>query len=146
VAPERTGAPRTSTGRTAFARAPAGYTGRAMAISHPGEALGDHGPFPGSLSLVIVRQSGEVTCHVRGSMDRAHAETLERRLGDLAREPAERVVIDLRDVEYLGASGVTALLFAHAIRQERGRGIELRNVPEYAIEALASAGLTDVHA
>jgi anti-anti-sigma factor len=118
-----------------------------MAISHPGgELRDDHGPFPGSLSMVIVRQSGEVTCHVRGSMDRSHADTLERRLGDLAREAAERVVIDLRDVEFVGASGVTSLLFAQAIGQERGRDIELRNVPGHASEALAGAGLIDTAA
>lgn len=118
-----------------------------MAITHPGEDLRDDiGPFPGSLSLVIVRQAGEVTCHVRGSMDRRHARTLERRLGDLAREPADRVVIDLRDVGYVGAAGVTALLFAGAIGQERGRAIELRNVPEHARDALAAEGLIDLHA
>jgi anti-anti-sigma factor len=116
-----------------------------MAISHPGEELrDDYGPFPGSLSLVIVRQSGEVVCHARGSMDRAHAEMLERRLGDLAREPVERVVIDLRDVEYLGVSGVTALLFARAIGEERGRPVVIRNPPEHAAGALADAGLLDL--
>ena len=116
-----------------------------MAISHPGEELrDDYGPFPGSLSLVIVRQSSEVVCHARGSMDRAHAEMLERRLGDIAREPVESVVIDLRDVEYLGASGVTALLFARAIGEERGRAVVIRNAPEHAAGALADAGLIDL--
>ena len=114
-----------------------------MAISHPGEELRDQGPFPGSLSLVIVRQSGEVVCHARGSMDRAHAAMLERRLGDLAREPVARIVIDLADVEYLGASGVTALLFARALGVERGRAVVIRNAPEHAADALATAGLLD---
>jgi anti-anti-sigma factor len=116
-----------------------------MAISHPGEELrGDYGPFPGSLSLVIVRQSGEVVCHVRGSMDRTHAALLERRLGDLAREAADRVVIDLSDVEYLGASGITALLFARAVGEERGRPVVIRNHPEHAAGVLGDAGLLDL--
>jgi anti-anti-sigma factor len=116
-----------------------------MAVSHPGgELRGDFGPFPGSLSLVIVRQSGEVVCHARGSMDGTHAVMLERRLGDLAREAADRVVIDLSDVEYLGAAGVTALLFARAVGEERGRPIVLRNHPEHATAMLAEAGLLDV--
>ncbi|HTI35649.1 MAG TPA: STAS domain-containing protein [Miltoncostaea sp.] len=116
-----------------------------MAISHPGEELrGDHGPFPGSLSLVIVRQSGEVVCHARGSMDRTHAAMLERRLGDLAREAADRVVIDLSDVEYIGASGITALLFARAIGEERGRPVVIRNHPEHAAAMLAESGLLDL--
>jgi len=115
-----------------------------MAIAERrGEPRDDHGPFPGSLSLVIVRQPDEVTCHARGCMDRRHARMLERRLGDLAREAAGRLVIDLRDVEYLGASGITALLFARAIGEERGRAVVIRNHPEDAGDALADAGLLD---
>jgi hypothetical protein len=38
-----------------------------MAISPPGGELRDEqGRLPGALSLVIVRRSGEVTCHVPG--------------------------------------------------------------------------------
>ena len=114
-----------------------------MALSHPGEELRDQGPFPGSLSLVIVRLAGEVVCHARGSMDRAHAAMLERRLGDLAREQVDRVVIDLADVEYLGASGVTALLFARAMGEERDCAVLIRNTPEHAAGVLATAGLLD---
>ncbi|HET6692133.1 MAG TPA: STAS domain-containing protein [Miltoncostaeaceae bacterium] len=115
-----------------------------MAIAHRGgERLDDRGPSPGSLSLVIVRQPGEVTCHARGCMDGSHAAMLERRLGELAREAAGRLVIDLRDVEYLGASGVAALLDARGIGEERGRSVVIRNHPEHAADALAEAGLLD---
>jgi anti-anti-sigma factor len=115
-----------------------------MAIAHRGEELlDDNGPFPGSLSLVIVRRPGEVTCHARGSMDRSHAAMLERRLGDLARETDGLLVVDLRDVEYLGASGVTALLYARAIGEARGRPLVIRNHPEDAAGTLADAGLLD---
>jgi anti-anti-sigma factor len=115
-----------------------------MAISHPGEETRDDtGPFPGSLSLVIVRRPEEVVCHARGSMDRAHAAMLERRLGDLAREPLARLVIDLADVEYVGPSGVIALLSVRAIGEERGRAVVIRNAPDHAADALATAGLLD---
>ena len=92
-----------------------------MAISHPGEELRDQGPFPGSLSLVIVRRPREVVCHARGSMDRAHAAMLERRLGDLAREPVARVVIDLADVEYLGAASPPCCSPARSARSAAAR-------------------------
>jgi anti-anti-sigma regulatory factor len=54
------------------------------------------------------------------------------------------VVLDHSDVEYIGASGITALLFARAIGEERGRPVVIRNHPEHAAGVLGDAGLLDL--
>jgi anti-sigma B factor antagonist len=58
--------------------------------------------------------TGDVLLVVVGSVDIATAPELERALARTLSEPAERLVIDLRRVDFMDASGVSLLL-----RQER---------------------------
>ena len=115
-----------------------------MALSHPGEKdEGEYGPFPGSLSLVIVREDARIVCFARGSMDSAHAEMLRRKLVELAGEVVNALVIDMESVEFLGSAGLTSLLAARSVAEERGCRVVVRRIPAHARSLLEMAGVVE---
>ena len=115
-----------------------------MTLSHPGEKdEGEYGPFPGSLSLVIVREGARIVCFARGSMDSAHGEMLRRKLVELAAEAVDALVIDMESVEFLGSAGLTAVLAARSVAEERGCRVVVRRIPAHARSLLEMAGLVE---
>ena len=115
---------------------------QAMEASVPGEGPDDEGgPFPDTLTLVIVRENDEILCLARGPMDSANAPMLGRRLRELAGETPSRLVIDMEHVEFLGSAVITALLAARAAAAARGKRVQLQNLPPQVRSILEVTGL-----
>ncbi len=68
---------------------------------------------------------------LRGELDISTAEQLEAQLDTLASAGSERVVLDLRELEFIDSSGVRALVLAARRFNETGRELALiRGVEE----------------
>ena len=75
---------------------------------------------PGELRIQTTRDPGVLTLALRGELDLASAPALKRELSDALASGAERVVVDLRELEYMDSSGLLVLLDAHQRLREDG--------------------------
>jgi len=68
---------------------------------------------PGELEIETTRDRKALILALRGELDLASAPSLERQLRDAQASDAERVVVDLRELEFLDSAGLHVLLDAH---------------------------------
>ena len=76
---------------------------------------------PREFAVAEDREAGVLTLRPAGELDIASAPRLERALSD--REPGDRVVLDLADLEFLDSTGLRVIV--HAVEAARTHGWEL---------------------
>jgi anti-anti-sigma factor len=84
-------------------------------------ALETLGAPPREFAVAEDREAGVLTLRPAGELDIASAPRLERALSD--REPGDRVVLDLADLEFLDSTGLRVIV--HAVEAARTHGWEL---------------------
>jgi anti-sigma B factor antagonist len=77
-------------------------------------------PGPGGLSISSSIGDGVASIALRGELDLASAPALERSLVEVERHAPSRLVIDLRQLQFIDSTGLRLLLAANARTQQRG--------------------------
>ena len=82
-----------------------------------------------ALRTSVRREGSTAIVSVAGELDLATAEGLRSRLSTVvaAKPPPERLVLDLAELEFVDASGISALLHAQRALAARGGVTELRS-------------------
>jgi anti-anti-sigma factor len=83
-------------------------------------------PGPGGLSISSSIEAGIGCVALRGELDLAGAPALESSLLEIERQTPGRLVIDLRDLQFIDSTGLRLLLAANSRAQERGGELVLR--------------------
>jgi anti-sigma B factor antagonist len=75
---------------------------------------------PGGFSVSIVPERDEITVVPVGDLDLGSVDVLEREVDELRRAGFERIVIDLRQVEFIDSQGLRLLIvLRNAAKRER---------------------------
>ena len=97
-------------------------------------------------SISVVPDREEVAVIPAGELDLASAELVEREVRDLCRSGFDRIVLDLRQLEFLDSSGLRALLSLRNDAKRDGHRLELVAGPrrvQRVFEITATRGLFD---
>lgn len=91
-----------------------------------------------------VSQDGTVTMVMAGEIDLVTVPLLRRRVTDLLAQAHRRLVLDMRQVGFLGSSGLAELVEIHT--EAARRGVELRLVSDSraVLRPLIATGLVDL--
>ncbi len=103
------------------------------------ERLGSDGLLHGRLH----HMDGRLEYALSGDLDLASADALAERLVLLAELTPGDVYVDLADLEFLGSTGIRALLTVHADLAADGRRLVLRNTPDMPLRALDLTGVSE---
>lgn len=88
---------------------------------------------------------GTVVVTIDGEIDASSARHLEQILNDLIENQENmRVVVDLRDVAQLDASGVAALLAAAKLAHQHGGAFTVKEPSGAVYDSLEGAGVAEV--
>jgi anti-sigma B factor antagonist len=79
-----------------------------------------------------------------GSLDMYSFPRLEAQLGTLFQQAQYRVVLDCRDLDYIGSAGLGALIGFAKQAREHGGDVKLLNVPERIYKIIELLGFTKV--
>ncbi len=71
----------------------------------------------------VVREGDEVVVAPQGELDLASADMLEREIRALVAEPGERVVLNLRGVDFIDSTGLRTLLSLRNTALREGHGL-----------------------
>lgn len=94
---------------------------------------------------IIKESAGDVQLvRLSGSLDMYSFPRLEAQLGGLFQHGQYQVVLDCRNLDYIGSAGLGALIgFAKQAREHRG-DLRLLNVPERIFKIIELLGFTKV--
>lgn len=81
---------------------------------------------------------------VSGELDYASAPELRDLVARLTLLPGQRLVLDLRGMEFCDSSGITALIAARGHALDAGADIALAAVPPHTLRVLRLVGLDQV--
>ncbi|MCO1595368.1 STAS domain-containing protein [Micromonospora sp. RHAY321] len=93
------------------------------------------------MSLTCARQGPTTQIRVAGEIDMSNAHLLVELVGRLPGRPPPRIALDLSEVTYFGAHGITALLRARHLALHRGGQFTLRDLSPAVRHILALAGV-----
>ena len=82
----------------------------------------------GLLRCRVAHLDGRAELHLAGELDMAGADDLRERIMELAGLAAGDVILDLRDLEFMGSVGLGCLLQLHDAMDAEERRLVLRNV------------------
>ena len=80
----------------------------------------------GQLKIVVEHSTAGAVVHVSGPLDEASTPMLEQQLVAVLRQTPGDVTIDLADVTFVGAAGVTALGRSRELLAASGRSMSIR--------------------
>ncbi len=92
-------------------------------MPHP-ESFGSDGLLRGR----VVEWDGRIEVYLAGELDLASADAVEERLVQLASESGGDVTIDCTELDFLGSTGIRALIGVNDRLSDAGRTLTLRNV------------------
>lgn len=79
------------------------------------------------LKVVVSADSqGEVCVTLAGELDVATVPALSRTLAEISHTKLDRLLIDLRSVEFIDSTGLAAIIGAQRVAQANGHHLELR--------------------
>ncbi|MFF7275199.1 STAS domain-containing protein [Streptomyces griseorubiginosus] len=81
---------------------------------------------------------------IAGELDYANVSALQKRLDALALGPGQRLVLDMRGLEFCDSSGITALLAARSRAETVQADIALAAVPPNMLRVLRIVGLDQI--
>ena len=90
----------------------------------------------GQLQIVVEHSTAGAVVHVSGPLDEASTPMLEQQLVAVLRQAPGDVTIDLADVTFVGAAGVTALGRSRELLAASGRSMSIRRPSVAAVRAL----------
>lgn len=95
------------------------------------------------LFSVIVHQSNpaELFCHVAGEIDLLAEPPLQAHLTKLLAHQPERLIIDLSQVSFMGATGLSVLIRTRRAATQQGTTLKLSNPSRHAARPLEIMGL-----
>ena len=73
----------------------------------------------------VVPGDGEIVVEAIGELDLHSADVLEREVAGLRADGHDRVVVDLRGVEFIDSTGLRLLIGLHRSAQREGRSLSL---------------------
>jgi anti-sigma B factor antagonist len=94
--------------------------------------------------LHVERRDSAAILRVSGELDITGADVLEARIGELAGDSPDVVVIDLRKVSFMDSTGLRSLLRARALGTEEGWSLKLIRGPEPVHRVLELTRMDDV--
>lgn len=104
------------------------------------ESIDPYGLLRGRVSCL----NGRVEFALSGELDLASADALLARISVLADEHPGDVCLDLADLDFLGSTGIRALVSAHAALGEGGRCLVVRNADGAPLRALKLTQVAEV--
>lgn len=110
-----------------------------MANQHDPAAGGD----TDLLEIDVQTESESVWVHVSGELDLATADQLREALDDILNGRGQ-VVLDLAELNFCGAEGLSAMLAAHQALDEQGRHLSIRGASGVTRRAILATGLDQV--
>ena len=87
---------------------------------------------------------GTSVVRVRGRLDTATAPSLETTCSELIAAGAERIVIDLNELEYLSSAGIRVVLAAAKQLQADGRMLKVCGAQGIVLETLQLSGIPEI--
>ncbi|HEY6932486.1 MAG TPA: STAS domain-containing protein [Marmoricola sp.] len=96
------------------------------------------------LSIDTKRTDDEAFVKLGGELDMLSAPELSDHLKELLDGGAQRVVVDMTDLEFMDSSGLSAILGAHQAAEEAGSALTLVSPNERVIRLVNITGLGDV--
>jgi anti-sigma B factor antagonist len=95
---------------------------------------------------VTVRRRGRrrVTVALGGELDLAAAPELEANLAVLVREGAVHVVLDLANLTFMDASGLSAMMATLPLLEQLSGSLTARNAPPHVFRVFEITGLVDL--
>ena len=97
-----------------------------------------------AFDVVLRRTDAGMTIEVRGDMDIASVETLDKALDEALAQAPARVTFDLRAVGFVDSSGLKFLLRANTLARHDGWDLQFYRPAETAIRALTITGVLDL--
>jgi anti-anti-sigma factor len=97
-----------------------------------------------AFDVVLRRTEAGLTMEVRGDMDIASVETLDRALDEALAQVPARVTVDLRAVGFVDSSGMKFLLRANTVARRDGLDLQFYRPAETAIRSLMITGVIDL--
>jgi anti-anti-sigma factor len=101
-------------------------------------------PAPGGLSISSAIEDGVASIVLHGELDLATAPELEHTIASIEEHAPSRLVIDLRDLQFIDSTGLRLLLQADARWRKRGAQIVLRPGEDAVQRVFDVTGARDV--
>jgi anti-sigma B factor antagonist len=98
---------------------------------------------PGQLEIERHADSHEVILALRGEVDLASAGQFEQELRGLPEIPPERLVIDLRGLDFMDCAGLSLMIRAQQSADANGYVLALRRGPDQVQRLFQLTGLLD---
>jgi anti-anti-sigma factor len=92
----------------------------------------------------VTREDRVSTVRVRGEIDLAAAERLERALQSVQDEPSEVTIIDLREVTFIDSTGLSTITSADARARTDGRELRIVRGSEQVQKLLHVTGMDKI--
>ncbi|MBV8996484.1 MAG: STAS domain-containing protein [Pseudonocardiales bacterium] len=96
-----------------------------------------------ALFTVIVHQlnPADVILHIAGEIDLISEPSLQAHVSTLLASQPERLIIDLSQVSFMGATGLSMLIKTRGSAAQQGTALKLRNPSRFAVRPLEITGL-----
>ncbi|MBV9002507.1 MAG: STAS domain-containing protein, partial [Solirubrobacterales bacterium] len=91
-----------------------------------------------------VRSQGKATIiTVSGELDLASSPALQEELDRVAASETQRLIIDLRALDFMDSTGLSVLVRAHQRAEEQGRELAMVKGPQQVQRLLSLTGVAD---
>ncbi|MBV9414072.1 MAG: STAS domain-containing protein [Solirubrobacterales bacterium] len=91
-----------------------------------------------------VRSQGQATIiTVSGELDLASSPALQEELDRVAASETQRLIIDLRALDFMDSTGLSVLVRAHQRAEEQGRELAMVKGPQQVQRLLSLTGVAD---
>ena len=95
------------------------------------------------MEIIKEKNGTAVTMSLQGRLDTATAPQMEAELKkDM--EEVTRLILDMRELEYLSSAGLRVILNAQKMMGKRGGGMVVRHVNETIMEVFELTGFSDI--
>ncbi|MCW3068468.1 MAG: anti-sigma-factor antagonist [Solirubrobacterales bacterium] len=95
------------------------------------------------LEIQVLARSNQQTVVLRGELDLASADLLEAKLLEVCTTAKNRLVLDLREVTFIGSSGLRAIIAAGRLCEQNGREFALIPGPQEVQRLFELTGLSE---
>jgi anti-anti-sigma factor len=97
-----------------------------------------------TLTLERGRDDGVPVLRLRGELDRLNVDMVEAAIRELAAETTTRLVLDVRDLEFIDSAGLRTLSRAHNLLAEGGHALVVRGPSPAIVRLIELVGLLDI--
>ena len=99
-----------------------------------------------SLTLEHDRDGDSTVLRLRGELDRLTVEDVDRTIRELASSTTSRLILDLRDLEFIDSAGLRSLSRAHNLLADAGRTLVVRAPSPAVLRLIELVGLLPLDA